>query len=337
MRQDNHMLNRRHWISAAGGLCAASALLPVATSNAGEKPVQGDNGDGSSESPRYLEQPLSHWRIGLILTTPVACTNGLATFPVPSNWPEQKITIRSQEIDPEVTRWQVRDLGGGTQQIVLQMPRINAGAKVSALFEFDIERDRIQPPEDTSRLIVPKTIARELRLYMGVSPEIDTTSRVIRNVAAELEKEPVDNAWQRVEQVYDYVRDKVQYVEGDIKKASKALLDGSGDCEEMTSLFVAICRNLGIPARVVWIPDHSYPEFYLETPEKKGYWYPCQVAGTRQFGRMDEARPVLQKGDRFRVPEKKRETVRYVAEYFRCDRRGNGQPRPNFVREAFEL
>ena len=127
MRQHNLMLNRRNWMSAAGSLCAASALLPATVSSAGDKPVQGDNGDGSPESPQYIEQPLSHWRIGLILTTPVACTNGLATFPVPSNWPEQKITIRNQEVDPEVTRWQVRDLGGGTQQVVLQMQMIQVG------------------------------------------------------------------------------------------------------------------------------------------------------------------------------------------------------------------
>ena len=145
-----------------------------------------------------------------------------------------------------------------------------------------------------------------------------------------------DSAWRRVELAYDYVRDKVEYVEGDLKNASQALRDGNGDCEEMTSLFVAICRNLDVPARVVWIPDHCYPEFYLEDAEGNGIWYPCQAAGTRQFGRMDETRPVLQKGDRFKVPEKKT-PVRYVSEFFRCDRKGNGTPVPTFVRESLDV
>ena len=99
---------------------------------------------------------------------------------------------------------------------------------------------------------------------------------------------------------------------------------------------MAICRNLNIPARVVWIPDHCYPEFYLEDANGEGHWYPCQAAGTRQFGRMDETRPVLQKGDRFKVPEKK-QPVRYVSEFFRCDRRGSGSPNPQFIRERIDI
>ena len=42
-----------------------------------------------------------------------------------------------------------------------------------------------------------------------------------------------------------------------------ALRDGTGDCEELSSLFIALCRAHGIPARTVWVPDHCYPEFYL--------------------------------------------------------------------------
>ena len=103
----------------------------------------------------------------------------------------------------------------------------------------------------------------------------------------------------------------------------------------MTSLFVAICRSSRIPARMVWIPDHCYPEFYLEDTQGQGTWFPCQAAGTRQFGAMDEYRPVLQKGDRFKVAEK-RQPVRYVAEFFRCVPQGKRDPRPLFVREVIE-
>jgi hypothetical protein len=144
-----------------------------------------------------------------------------------------------------------------------------------------------------------------------------------------------ENAWDYVEQIYDFVRDKVKYVEGDLKNASVALRDGRGDCEEMTSLFIALCRNARIPARMVWIPDHCYPEFYLEDGDGNGHWFPCQAAGTRLFGRMDEYRPVWQKGDRFKVPQR-RGVVRYVTDFFKCDPRGKGTPRPKFVREAIE-
>ncbi|KAA5540716.1 transglutaminase domain-containing protein [Roseiconus nitratireducens] len=290
----------------------------------------------SAEVLTYEPQPVTHWRIGLVLKTPVTCTNVLATFPVPTDWPEQKVTVRNQTVDPKISRWQVRDLGGGTKQVVLQAQRIPAGSETEMLFEVDIERARILPPESTDQFVIPPRISRDLRLYTGNSPFIDASHRAIRTAAAEIQERPAATAWERVEQIYDFVRDKVEYVEGDLKNASQALEDGKGDCEEMTSLFVALCRNLDIPARVVWIPDHCYPEFYLEDGEGNGTWFPCQAAGTRQFGRMDETRPVLQKGDRFKIPEK-RQTVRYVSEFFQCDRRGSGTPEPTFVRESFDV
>ncbi len=275
------------------------------------------------------------WRIGLILETPVSCTNVLATFAVPMAWPEQTVELIGKTIDPSVTKWEVRDLPGGARQVVVQMARVPAGSSVNALFEFKIDRSRILGPEETADLVIPTRPSRELRLFMGNSPYIDASHGRIKAASRELTQMEAENDWQRVEQIYDYVREKVEYVEGSLKNASEALTDGKGDCEEMTSLFVALCRNARIPARMVWIPDHCYPEFYLEDTQGEGYWFPCQAAGTRQFGKMDEYRPVLQKGDRFKVPEKKI-PVRYVSEYFRCDKSGKSNPDPIFVRELLD-
>ncbi len=61
---------------------------------------------------------------------------------------------------------------------------------------------------------------------------------------------------------------------------------------------------MDIPAKAVWIPGHTYPEFYLEEKKGQGHWFPCQVAGQYEFGSMTELKPILQKGDRFRLPGK---------------------------------
>lgn len=277
----------------------------------------------------------SRWRIGLVLTTPVTCMNVLATFPLPINWPEQTVTVESKQVDPLVTGWKIRDTAPGVKEVVLQMARVPAGARVEMTLTVSIERSRILPPSRTDDLVIPKRPSRALRVYTGNSPFIDATHARIRAASKELAAMDAGNDWQRVEQIYDYVRDNVQYVEGELKNASQALRDGKGDCEEMTSLFVALCRNAKIPARMVWIPDHCYPEFYLEDGEGNGFWFPCQAAGTRQFGRMDEYRPVLQKGDRFKVPEK-RTPQRYVSEFFKCDRRGKKDPKVQFIRERLD-
>jgi len=276
------------------------------------------------------------WRIGLRLdTNGVACNNVLSTFPIPMPWPEQAVRCVGQEVDDRVDRWSVRDLPGGARQVVLTMPRVVAGATPEVMLDLEVTRSRILGPQLTDDLFIPARPDSKLKIFLGTSPYIDSTDPRIRNAARDIAAQGHENAWSHVEAIYDWVREKVEYVEGDIKAASQALRDGKGDCEELTSLFVAICRASKIPARMVWIPDHCYPEFYLEDVKEAGTWFPCQAAGTRQFGSMDEYRPVLQKGDRFKVPEK-RQSVRYVAEFFQCVPVGKRQPRPVFVREVVE-
>jgi hypothetical protein len=130
------------------------------------------------------------------------------------------------------------------------------------------------------------------------------------------------------------VRENVQYQEvspeanerdkSPLKGAFAALKDKTGDCEELTSLFIAICRASDIPARTVHVQGHCYPEFYLQDDEGQGHWFPCQAAGSEAFGGIPEHRPIWQKGDNFRAPERPREAQRYVAE---------GKPRVKFVRK----
>ena len=142
-----------------------------------------------------------------------------------------------------------------------------------------------------------------------------------------------DDDWWEVEALYDWVRENITYVNGDLKTVREALRDREGDCEEMTSTFVALCRAARIPARVVWIPNHCYPEFYLEDAEGKGHWFPCQVAGTRNFGSMPEYLPILQKGDRFKVPERT-ELQRYLADYLSSKKvLGRKKPDVEFIRQ----
>jgi transglutaminase-like putative cysteine protease len=155
---------------------------------------------------------------------------------------------------------------------------------------------------------------------------------MIRSLAKELKDETLTD-WEQVEAFYDWVRENVEYQNGKLKGALAAIKDKNGDCEELSSLFIALCRVHGVPARTVWVPDHCYPEFYLVDEENKGNWFPCQAAGTRMFGSMLEKRPVLQKGDNFKVPEKK-VRQRYVSEFLTGKVvAGGGKPMVEFVRE----
>lgn len=140
--------------------------------------------------------------------------------------------------------------------------------------------------------------------------------------------------WQKVEALYDFVRTKVKYRNGaEDMPAVKALKDGEADCYGMSALFVAMCRTMKVPARMVWVDNHQYAEFYLESEAGKGHWYPAQLAGTRAFGEMPLPMVIFQKGDSFTVPERRRERLRYATDYTTLSASAKHKPRVVYVRE----
>jgi hypothetical protein len=142
------------------------------------------------------------------------------------------------------------------------------------------------------------------------------------------------NDWQRVEAIYDYVQDKVEYEAGaPDKSALQTLDDCKADCHGIAALFVAMCRTANVPARMVWVDGHQYAEFYLENAQGKGHWYPVQSAGTRAFGEMPVPKVILQKGDKFTVPERRREQLRYASDYTTLKAESGNKPTVKYVRE----
>ena len=344
------MLTRRDWLQkvhrwsaatlvglpsfAHSSTALAQRVRPAAEAGS-SGPASDQDSEESSDRLAYDLPKTERWRCGLILKTPVTCLDVFATFPIPRDWPEQQVELVGQTIDPVVTNWEMREASPGAKQVALAMKRVSAGSTVEISFDFSIQRSRIIPSGATDDLVLPPRNSRPLRPYLGNSPHIDASHPRIKRVSRELAADPAATPWQRVERIYDWVRDNIKYVAGDLKNASVALKDGKGDCEEMTSLVVALCRNARVPARMVWVHEHCYPEFYLEDSNGQGTWFPCQAAGTRQFGQMEEYRPILSKGDRFKV-EESRSPVRYVAEFFRCDRKGKGKPKPIFIRKPID-
>ncbi len=284
---------------------------------------------------------LSHetalWQVGLIVQASGGpCLGIYGTVPVPTDWPEQKVRVVDERFTrPFVGSVNYRTLDGGVKQMLTNIPSLPGGRTAEALVLFEVERFAAPPPDNPDALVIPKRVPKELKKYLGPSPSIESRHRQIRELAREL-TDPALSAWKQIERYYDEVRERVKYMNGPLKGALAALKDGTGDCEELTSLFIALCRAHGVPARTVWVPDHCYPEFYLEDSEGNGRWYPCQAAGTRAFGTMPDLRPILQKGDNFKVPEKK-ERQRYVAEFLTGSRRsGLGEPKVEFVRKRLQ-
>jgi len=273
------------------------------------------------------------FRVGLAVTAANGACHGLyATAAVPAEWPEQKVRIIAEDVSPAVRRLTYRTLDSGAKQMVVEIPEIPAGTRVQAIVTFEIDRAAIVAPTDTAGLRIPERPAMELRNSLGPGPYIETRNPKV--VAFARQAAAGKEGWEKVESIYDAVRDKVAYRNGDLKGAARALADGWGDCEELTCLFIAACRVEGIPARTVWVEGHCYPEFWLEDASGTGRWYPCQAAGTRAFGSMPDQLPILQKGDDFRDPDRPGKSLRYVSEFLRgTPAPGAGPPRIEWFRE----
>ncbi len=283
----------------------------------------------ASLGPQLGDAQVNRYQVGMIVSSNAGpCTGLVATAPVPVDWPEQKVKVIEEDVSPFVQRMNYR-MVDTVKQMLVQIPQLPAGQQAKALVTIEIERHTLTPPADTTVFLRPQKMPLDIRKYLGDSPFIESRHAKIRSLAKEITQNK-EGAWETVEAIYDYVRENVKYQEGPLKGALKALQDGTGDCEELTSLFIALCRASEIPARTVWVPGHCYPEFYLVDKDNNGYWFPCQAAGAREFGGISETRPILQKGDDFRVPERPRDRQRYVAEFLTG--RG-GQPSVKFVRE----
>ncbi len=288
-------------------------------------------GDGSVPESAPPETQVTQWKVGMIVEAIGGPCKGMyGTLPVPTDWPEQKVRVLEEDISANVSKVRYRMIAGGVKQMQISVPSLAAGETAQAILTFEVERTPPAAPQDPTALRVPEKLNRDLKKLTGPSPFIESRHKQIRDLAAKLKDDSL-SAWQQIEKIYDFVRENVTYQNGELKGALQALRDGNGDCEELTSLFIALCRASGVPARTVWVPGHCYPEFYLEDQDGQGHWIACEAAGDRSFGSVATLSPILQKGDNFVVPEKK-ERQRYVAEFL-TGKASAGRPRARFIRD----
>jgi hypothetical protein len=262
--------------------------------------------------PRYGSPQGVVYEFGLNISSQGESDQIVATVPVPIEWPEQKIFLVSENKTDNLKKFSYKDLGNDGRQLILKANRLGAGESARGTIILRIEKRDILPPGDPQNLSFAKQFTNGVGKYLKPSPYIESNHPTIRKIAESIPIDQHDSAWQQVETIYRWVRDNIAYqFDEEIHSCLDALGKKRGDCEELSSVFIALCRARGIPARAVWVPSHTYPEFYLVDQNATGHWFPCQAAGDYQFGAMSEPRPILQKGDKFRVSGHLKE-LRYI-------------------------
>jgi len=224
------------------------------------------------------------------------------------------------------------------------VPMLPGGQQARALVTLEVKRSVLLPPQNTEIYKLPdaKRLPRDVRPFLGSSPLIESRNPRMKTLAKQIMGEK-EGAWEKVESIYQWVRQKVKLKSGRLKGATLALKDGEGNHEDLASLFIALCRAGDIPARTVWVPKYCYPEFYLLDDEGKGHWFPCRVAdnrdlgaesgptsGKQEFGGISETGTILAKGDNFRSPHTPRERQRFPAESLTAE---SGNPKVETVRK----
>jgi hypothetical protein len=283
---------------------------PAATPNAAPVEAAAPGATPPAVSPAAEEaRPAQKWEFGIsIRAVNGPCVGLLGTFPIPSDWPEQQVKIVHEEISPKVTRHSYREIDG-LKQMVFEAPQLARGDTATCFVTVEVVKQPQVPPAETASLTIPKEkdLPRELRKYLLPSPLVESTNAKVRALAKEFTADK-ETAWEQVQSIAAGVREKIRFEQDGrnlMRGVTGALRDGKADKEDLTATFVAVCRAAKVPARMVWAMDYGYAEFYLTGADGKGAWYPCVVHQDSELGAMKDVRPILEKGDNFKVPEDK--------------------------------
>lgn len=272
-----------------------------------KEPPEGETG--------YLEPRPYDVSVGIEITGTGPSGDLIATTVAPLEYPEQKILESS--IETSGCQAQLRKLAEGAGQLVLTAADIAPGQVVRAVAHFRMTLFKQFFAYHADMFPARQELPPEVRkTYLQDSPGIQVRSRQVRSLAAELTSGTPNHPFDQARAFADWVIANIKPQIGNYTSVTAALDNLRGDCEEMAAVFVALCRAVGIPARLVWIPNHNWAEFYLTDRDGQGRWIPAHTACYSWFGFNGAHELVLQKGDRVMLPEKRKQ-ARLVADWLR--------------------
>jgi len=300
-------------------------------------PVVGDGKWGWTQPPQgntgYLEPRPYEITIGIELEADGNARNVLATTPAPINMPGQK--IESAEVKTHGCLARLRQVAEHAGQLVVGVPHLARGQTVSATATLKAtlykEYFGYEKKQFAAEQALPRKYSRH-RHYLKESPGIQTRDDQVRKLAARLAG-GLTHPWDKARSFYEWVWANIRPRVGSYTSVTAALEDRVGDCEERAAVFTAFCRVTGIPARLVWVPNHNWAEFCLFDSEGKPHWIPTHTAAYSWFGWTGVHELILQKGDKVSFPEKSRD-YRLLPDWWR---QTGSSPRARFLGEVKPL
>ncbi len=221
----------------------------------------------------------------------------------------------------------IEELGPQSRQLCLAVPQLADGQVVSAVARYNLTLYKQYHAYRREQFPAEQTVPSDVRkLYLGDSPGIQTRTPEVRKLLGEL-RGATKHPWDLARSFAAWIPHNIKPHIGSYTSVTAALVNRLGDCAEMSAVFVALCRAAGIPARLVWVPNHNWAEFYLADKEGTGHWIPAHTACYFWFGWTGAHELVLQKGDRIHVPDRNR-SFRLLEDWMRW---GGRRPRVRFT------
>jgi hypothetical protein len=279
----------------------------------------------------YLEPRPYELSIGIELEGTGDSTDIRASTPVPVAHPEQK--IESVEVETHGCEAAVRELAPGVGQLFLSADSLAKGEVAKAVAHYKLTLLKQYQAYERDQFPARQKPPAEIRkAYLQDSPGVQTSTPAVRALAKELTA-GATHPWEMAKRFAEWIPRNIRAQIGTYTSVTTALETRKGDCEEMAAVFVALCRSMTIPARLVWVPNHNWAEFYLEDEKSLGHWIPVHTACYFWFGYTGVHELVLQKGDRAYVPEQHRR-IRLLEDWSQW---GGGKPRSRFSAEIKPL
>ncbi|MCH8044986.1 MAG: transglutaminase domain-containing protein [Planctomycetes bacterium] len=268
-------------------------------------PVVGDGKWVWNKPPKdqtgYLEPRSYELKIGIKLEGVGNAGRIKATTPVPVQLPEQKID--DVKVEKQGCSAKLRAVATEAGQLLLTAPSIVRGQTIAAAATFQMTLYKQYHGFKAEQFPAEQKVDKKIRRYLGKSPGIQTRNKDVRAMSEKVAGK-LEHPWAKAEAFYRWVRKNIAGHQGPYTSVVAAIRDRRGDCEERAAVFVAFCRIARIPARLVWVPNHNWAEFYLHDHDGRGHWIPVHTSAYPWFGWTGAHELVLQKGDRIEVPEK---------------------------------
>lgn len=271
-------------------------------------PVVGDGKWVWTEPPEetgYLEPREFDLEVGVQMQGEGTASSIKATTVVPISQPGQ--VVKPGEIQTQGCKAAYRQLGREAAQLFIAADGVVRGQVIAAMAKMRIQIFKEHRGFEKSMFPAEQSFSRAMRTsFMVDSPGIQTRLSQVKKMAEEVGGQ-YDHPWDKATAFYEWVWKEITARRGPYTSVVAALRDRVGDCEEKAAVFCAFCRASGIPARLVWVPNHNWAEFYLTDVEGTGHWIPVHTSCYSWFGWTGAHEIILQKGDRIPVPEKRKD------------------------------